>query len=61
VLFDPSARRVIRQADLHHSSDFTPFEGLEVRGAVRHVLLRGAPVGDARRGQFMERSLATWR
>jgi dihydropyrimidinase len=59
VLFDPSARRVIRQADLHHSSDFTPFEGLEVRGAVRHVLLRGEPVGDGRRGRFIARSRPT--
>jgi hypothetical protein len=30
-----------------------------VRGAVRHVLLRGEPVGDARRGQFIARSQPT--
>ena len=56
VLWDASARRTIRQADLHHSSDFTPYEGLEVRGAVQTVLLRGRPVGPPV-GRFMERRL----
>ena len=32
VLFDPAARRTIRAADLHHTSDYTPYEGLEVAG-----------------------------
>jgi len=41
VLFDPTARRTIRQADLHHTSDFTPYEGMEIAGAVRQVLSRG--------------------
>ena len=27
VLFDPAARRTIRAADLHHTSDYTPYEG----------------------------------
>ena len=35
VLFDPGARRTIRAADLHHTSDYTPYEGREVSGAVR--------------------------
>jgi dihydropyrimidinase len=64
VLFDPSATRTIRQADLHHTSDFTPHEGLVVRGEVRTVLLRGEPVvreglflGRRGHGQFLERRL----
>jgi dihydropyrimidinase len=57
VLVDPDARRIMRQADLHHTSDFTPYEGMEVRGEVRAVLSRGAPTG-GRRGRFVERSLA---
>jgi dihydropyrimidinase len=64
VLFDPDASRTIRQADLHHTSDFTPYEGLPVRGSVRSVLLRGQPVirdglfvGRRGRGCFLERSL----
>lgn len=64
VLFDPDASRVITQAELHHTSDFTPYEGMRVRGAVRSVLLRGVPVvrdglfvGKRGRGRFIERSL----
>lgn len=41
VLFDPHGTRTIRQAALHHTSDFTPYEGIEVAGAVRQVLSRG--------------------
>jgi dihydropyrimidinase len=57
VLWDPEATRTIRQADLHHSSDFTPYEGFEVRGAPTKVLLRGRPVGDPL-GRFLERRLS---
>jgi len=64
VLFDPNASRTLRQADLHHSSDFTPFEGLRVEGAVRTVLQRGRAVvrdgvfvGRRGAGRFLERSL----
>jgi dihydropyrimidinase len=46
VIFDPSARRTIQASDLHHSSDYTPYEGLDVRGAIRDVLVRGTPVID---------------
>lgn len=63
VLFDPEASRTIRQAELHHTSDFTPYEGMAIRGAVRTVLLRGEPVvreglfvGRRGRGRFLERS-----
>lgn len=65
VLFDPNASRVVRQAELHHFSDFTPFEGIAVRGQVRTVLLRGRPVvrdgifvGGRGRGRFLERHLS---
>lgn len=34
VLFDSLAVRTIRAEDLHHTSDYTPYEGMEVRGAV---------------------------
>jgi dihydropyrimidinase len=53
VLFDPAARRTISQAQLHHTSDFTPYEGRAVSGAVRTVLLRGTPV--IRNGEFVGR------
>jgi dihydropyrimidinase len=44
VLFDPAARRTLRGFDLHHTSDFTPYEGLEIAGAVRSVFVRGRAV-----------------
>ena len=56
VLLDPEARRTIRQADLSHTSDFTPYEELPVVGAVRDVLVRGRRIGDAP-GRFLERRL----
>ncbi len=62
VLFDPTARRTIRAEDLHHTSDYTPYEGLDVTGAVRSVFVRGravvregAFVGQRGYGQFVER------
>ena len=62
VLFDPAAHRVIRATELHHTSDYTPYEGLEVDGAVRSVFVRGravirdgAFVGDRGYGRFVER------
>ena len=53
VVVDPGARRVIRAASLHHTSDYTPFEGLAVDGAVRDVLVRGRDV--IRAGVFVGR------
>ncbi len=65
VLFDPVAERRLTAADLHHASDYTPYEGLSVRGAVRSVYSRGravvregAFVGERGRGRFVERTLA---
>jgi dihydropyrimidinase len=65
VLFDPAARRTIRQVDLHHTSDFTPYEGMGVTGAVRSVFVRGRgvirngrAVGDRGWGAFVERGSA---
>ena len=42
VLFDPAGRRTLRAADLHHTSDYTPYEGLEVTGA-RSGRVRAGP------------------
>ncbi|MFU8825687.1 dihydropyrimidinase [Yoonia sp.] len=41
VLWDPAARTTIRQANLHHGADYTPYEGMEVIGVPLHTLLRG--------------------
>jgi len=65
VLFDPEARRTIRASELHHTSDYTPYEGLEVGGAVRSVFVRGSAVirdgafvGQRGFGKFVERGTA---
>jgi dihydropyrimidinase len=67
VLFDAEGRRTIRAADLHHTSDYTPYEGLAVEGGVRSVLVRGSEVirdgsfvGRRGHGRFQERRLG-WR
>jgi dihydropyrimidinase len=56
VLVEPDAQRTIRQADLSHTSDYTPYEGMAVTGAIRGVLVRGRHPGDAP-GRFMQRRL----
>jgi dihydropyrimidinase len=56
VLLDPAVRRTLRQHDLHHTSDFTPYEGMELRGGIADVLVRGRPMGESN-GRFLERRL----
>jgi dihydropyrimidinase len=65
VLFDPTARRTLAAADLHHASDYTPYEGFEIVGQVRDVFVRGravirdaAFVGRRGYGRFVERHAA---
>ncbi len=65
VLFDSAARRVLHAADLHHTSDYTPYEGFELQGAVRTVFVRGRPViedgafiGERGFGRFVGRTAA---
>jgi dihydropyrimidinase len=64
VLFDPRVRRTLRAADLHHTSDYTPYEGMRVSGAVRSVFVRGQAVirdgifvGRRGFGRFVERQI----
>ena len=44
TLWDPGLTRKIRQADLHHGSDYTPWEGFEVTGWPVRTLLRGRTI-----------------
>jgi dihydropyrimidinase len=62
VIFDPTAERTLRATDLHHTSDYTPYEGRLVRGSVRDVIVRGRDVvrdgvfvGRRGAGRFLER------
>ena len=64
VLWDPQARRTIRQADLHHGADYTPWEGFEVTGWPVATFLRGTAImrdgaltGQAPAGQALVRAL----
>ena len=67
VLFDPGERRMLRAEELHHTSDYTPYEGMQLSGIVRSVLVRGEYVirdgrfvGRRGFGKFVERRL-DWR
>jgi dihydropyrimidinase len=48
VLFDPAQKRTIRAADMHSASDYDPYEGWEVTGWPRTVLLRGEVAFDGK-------------
>ena len=59
-LWDPNCERTIRNAELHHDVDYTPYEGITVKGWPVHVLSRGEfvvrdgkPVGRKGRGRFL--------
>jgi dihydropyrimidinase len=49
VLWDASKRRTLTNAMMHHGSDYTPFEGLDVTGAPARVFLRGVEAFDGER------------
>ncbi|WP_111559370.1 dihydropyrimidinase [Paracoccus sediminilitoris] len=59
ALWDPTLTRPIRQAQLNHNCDYTPYEGMEITGWPVRTLLRGltiaqdgAPVGDPTGGHL---------
>lgn len=62
AIWDPELERPITQPRLHHGADYTPYEGLMVRGWPVQVLLRGElvvdqgePTGRAPSGQYLSR------
>jgi dihydroorotase len=44
VVFDPDERWQVRPAALASRSRNTPYVGMDLRGRVRHTVLRGVPV-----------------
>ena len=58
-------QRTIRNADLHHAVDYTPYEGIEVQAWPAYTLSRGEVVWDgefhprAGRGEFLRRGRPT--
>ena len=62
VLFDPQLEVTIRAADLHQNCDYTPYEGLALRGWPRTVISRGQVIvrdeqflAAPGRGSFLQR------
>jgi dihydropyrimidinase len=62
VVWDPEARFTITNDKLHHAVDYTNYEGMQVEGAPRTVLLRGKVIVENREfvgkpggGQFLRR------
>jgi dihydropyrimidinase len=62
ALWNPAKKATISQAGLHHGSDYTPYEGLEVTGLPVATLLRGrfvvrdgALVGAKGEGRYVTR------
>ena len=60
VIWDSEREVTIRNADLHHAVDYTPYEGMTVKGWPAITLLRGEEVwsagefrGQAGRGEFI--------
>lgn len=51
VIWDPARRLILRAETLHQQVDYCPYEGWEVTGYPRDVLLRGRPV--VREGHFV--------
>jgi dihydropyrimidinase len=60
VIWDTGQRRTIRNDDLHHNVDYTPYEGMELQAWPAITLSRGEVVWDGKapldapgRGQFL--------
>lgn len=67
VLWDPNRKEVIRQEQMHHAADYTPYEGMAVTGWPVMTLLRGKPVfeegqilGSVGDGQFLAREISPY-
>jgi dihydropyrimidinase len=64
VLFDPNHEVTIAAETLHQNCDYTPYEGMQVRGWPRTVLSRGEVivrdghfVGSQGRGRYLKRTV----
>lgn len=62
TVLDPGDERLIKAATLHQQTDFTPYEGMVIRGWPRHVWLRGESIlrdreycGNLERGRLVHR------
>ncbi|TNV21953.1 dihydropyrimidinase [Buttiauxella sp. B2] len=62
VIIDPQASTTICHSELHDNADYSPYEGMECQGKIRHTLSRGETLwsqgkftGTAGRGHFLKR------
>jgi dihydropyrimidinase len=67
VLWDPNRKETIRQAILHHGTDYTPWEGFEVVGWPVRTIMKGRLAYDDGRivgapgdGKFLSRQLSPY-
>ena len=67
VIFDPNREKSVRANDLNETADWNPYEGTQVMGWPRTVLLRGAEivvdelfVGLPGQGRYQHRKLNPW-
>ena len=66
TIWDPNKINTIKQSDLHHGSDYTPFEGIEIRGWPIQTWLRGQKIYDKNKflkennlGQYISRGFSS--
>jgi dihydropyrimidinase len=67
TLWDPNRRETIRQENLHHGSDYTPWEGFEVTGWPVMTIARGEIVacdgeivGNKAAGRILEQDISAY-
>ncbi|MET0896621.1 MAG: allantoinase AllB [Mycobacterium sp.] len=58
VMFDPEARSVVDATELHHRHPVTPYDGVELHGAVLQTWLAGRPVDGTNRGRLLRSRVA---
>lgn len=44
IIVNPDAETILHSSGLHMATDYTPYEGLEMRGEIETVIVRGQPV-----------------
>jgi len=67
TIWDPNLKKKILQKDLNHGSDYTPYEGLEIKGWPIQTWLRGKKIFDngkftsaKNNGQYMSRKFSSF-
>ena len=67
TIWDPNLKKKILQKDLNHGSDYTPYEGLEIKGWPIQTWLRGKKIFDngkftsaKNNGQYLSRKFSSF-